>query len=465
MFFLCAITLFVAPLIRGGNRQLSLIVLLALGLLLLATLGAEQTYLLLQEKKLNEHQNLTPIWRKVLFTILFLSPVWVGVLQLLPIPVDFWVQMPGRDSYLIAMQNMKLAKPNSFPLSLTPDATWASVLAGVPITAAFAAALCLPMRVVKILLALLLLAAVLQVLLSVLQLALGSGSFFYFNFEAPSGVIGSFANRNHLADFLVMAIPVCFLLFFLQTKKQKSSESLLPGVNQQVILALLLFVGFALLVILLSTLSRGGLLSGAVALGLSIGVYMLALGNKISQKQRLSYLGIAIVFVACAMFASGLGGLQARLGEHLVTDAEARNTFARSALEAAAQFWPWGSGLGSFEAVFPRFQSPLSYGYIEYAHNDYVQLLMELGFAALVVMLAFIVLFVYQIIRFIQIYRTEHRLSSNVALQCFCGISVLAFLLHSWVEFNMHIPALAITAAFLTGVFLRTPSLSGRRSV
>ena len=31
----------------------------------------------------------------------------------------------------------------------------------------------------------------------------------------------------------------------------------------------------------------------------------------------------------------------------------------------------------------------------------------------------------------------------------------LALLLHSWVEFNMHIPALALTAAFLMGVFLR----------
>ena len=40
----------------------------------------------------------------------------------------------------------------------------------------------------------------------------------------------------------------------------------------------------------------------------------------------------------------------------------------------------------------------------------------------------------------------------------FCGVGLLAFLLHSWVEFNMHIPALAVTAAFLSGVFLRNPA-------
>lgn len=465
VFFLCAMTLFVAPLIRGGNRQLSLIVLFGLGLLLIASMGAERTYWLFHEKKRDGNQTSTPVWRKVLLGILFLSPVWVGVLQLLPIPVDLWVLMPGRALYANAMHTMKLAASDSFSLSLTPDATWASVLAGVPIMAVFAAALSLPIRAVKSLLALLLLAAVLQVVLSALQLALGAGSFFYFDFAAPGGFIGSFANRNHLANFLVMAIPICFLLFFLQSKKQKVRESLLPGVGQQVSLALLLLAGFALLVMLLSTLSRGGLLSGVVALSLSMCVYLLALENKLSKKQRLIYLVLAVVFTACAMLASGFEGIQARLGEHLVTDAEARNTFARSALKAANEFWPWGSGMGSFEAVFPRFQSPLSIGYIEYVHNDYVQLLMELGFAALVVMGAYVALFVSQLIRLIHMYRIERRLSSDAALQCFCGISALAFLLHSWVEFNMHIPALAMTAAFLTGVFLRTPSLSGRRSV
>jgi hypothetical protein len=38
---------------------------------------------------------------------------------------------------------------------------------------------------------------------------------------------------------------------------------------------------------------------------------------------------------------------------------------------------------------------------------------------------------------------------------------VLVLLLHSWVEFNMHIPALAITAAFLAGVYLRPIALTG----
>jgi O-antigen ligase len=164
------------------------------------------------------------------------------------------------------------------------------------------------------------------------------------------------------------------------------------------------------------------------------------------------------VFIALATLASGLEGIQSRLGERFLTDAEVRNTIASASLTAASQFWPWGSGLGSFEAVFPRFQPAISIGYIEYAHNDYAQLLMELGAAGVVLMAAFAILLIHQVLNVVRVYRAEQRLPKVVVMQCFCGVGLLAFLLHSWVEFNMHIPALAMTAAFLSGVFLRAPS-------
>ena len=80
-----------------------------------------------------------------------------------------------------------------------------------------------------------------------------------------------------------------------------------------------------------------------------------------------------------------------------------------------------------------------------------------------VLMLGFVVLVLNQAYQFIRIYRLEGAFPKNVEMQCFCGISLIAFLLHCWVEFNMHIPALAMTAAFLGGVFLRTPTLDKSR--
>jgi O-antigen ligase len=440
-----------------------LVVLLALGLLLLAALVAEKTYSSLVLNTNTENSLLMPVWRKLTILTLLLSPIWLGFMYLLPLSTDIWASLAGRGAYLAALQSMKVLAPTSLQLSLTPDATWAALLSSVPVIALFCVALTATKKTIKSLLMVILLGATVQVILSVFQLAFGADSFFYFDLKVGGSVVGSFANRNHLANFLVIALPICIYIFFDQSKKKKTNR-LTSDVRsrKQIILPFLVFLGFAYLLILLATLSRGGLISGFIALGISICAYLLALGGKASVKQRFVYLTLASIFVALATLASGIEGIQSRLGERLLTDAEVRNTIASATLNAAWEFWPWGSGVGSFEAVFPRFQPPINLGslaYIEYAHNDYAQILMELGVAGMTLMTAVIVLLIHQIISFIDIYRAEKRLPSNVVMQCFCGISLVAFLLHCWVEFNMHIPALAMTAAFLGGVFLRAPSL------
>ena len=55
----------------------------------------------------------------------------------------------------------------------------------------------------------------------------------------------------------------------------------------------------------------------------------------------------------------------------------------------------------------------------------------------------------------------RHSTRNTLLQRQLAGLSVLVLLLHSWVEFNMHIPALAITAAFLAGVYLRPITLTG----
>ncbi len=118
--------------------------------------------------------------------------------------------------------------------------------------------------------------------------------------------------------------------------------------------------------------------------------------------------------------------------------------------------WPWGSGVGTFESVFPRFQAMDSAGFVADAHNDYPQLLMELGAPVLLVAAALLALVFHQFIRLLRARRHGGgRRSFALPIRWFCGLGALALLLHSRVEFNMHIPALAIIATFLLGSFLR----------
>lgn len=93
--------------------------------------------------------------------------------------------------------------------------------------------------------------------------------------------------------------------------------------------------------------------------------------------------------------------------------------------------------------------------FMEYAHNDYPQLLMELGLAGLLLASLVAGLMVAQCVRLLRSYKADRRLTGELSLRAWCGLGAVGLLVHSTVEFNMHIPALALTAAFLLGVYLR----------
>ena len=210
--------------------------------------------------------------------------------------------------------------------------------------------------------------------------------------------------------------------------------------------------------VVLLTRSRGGLIASSIVLFLSIFLLLFDARKKFSIKQKLAVLFAFLIFLGLSLFSVDLDGLAQRLqGSQLRTDAQIRNAYSLATLEAARTFWPWGSGLGTFEAVFPRFQPDQTPGYVTDAHNDYAQLLMEAGLAGVCVILALMTLIGLQVVSLSRVLRLRRgkRMPVEISLRCYAGLGAFALILHSWVEFNMHIPALAICAAFLMGVFLR----------
>lgn len=459
VFFCLAALLSLAPLIRGGNRQLASALLLAIGLCALAGLLATLVTRLHLRQPLNP-DGLPPAWRMAVL-LLASSPAWLALLQLVPLPATLWQGLAGRSDYLDALQGAGLPSPENLPLSLNPAATRAALWSAVPVSAAFLAALMLSRRHTDRLLGLFMAAAGLQTLLAVLQLGGGAQSFFYFGSAHAGSVIGTFNNRNHLADFLGMSVPIWFY-FALRKPGRTPSGALSRWLPRSAWWPLWIVLGFAILVVLLLTQSRGGLLATSAAL-VGCGVFMLRTrGQELPPRLRWAAMAGLALFVLAALVSVGLEGLSQRFeGQRLVVDANVRHTYALSTLAAAQHFWPWGSGAGTFESVFPRFQDVKSLGYVEYAHNDYPQLLMELGGFALLPVGAALYLALRQIGR-LRASASGTRLRTGTLQRGLAGLGVAVLLLHSWVEFNMHIPALAITAAFLAGVFLRPMAAAGQ---
>ena len=118
----------------------------------------------------------------------------------------------------------------------------------------------------------------------------------------------------------------------------------------------------------------------------------------------------------------------------------------------------WGWGLGTFPTVYPSYRTFYTNLFVNEAHNDYAQLLVETGLLGFALMLWFLV----------QVYRCglptsrrwEFKWDGAVSLAALLGCS--GILLHSFVDFNLQIPANA--ALFYVLCALATSELSSQSS-
>jgi O-Antigen ligase len=471
-FFCALLLLLAAPWLRGGNRQVALALLVTLSLLFFAAvLGSWSFARAAGRFGLARVQGrpqpepgarstpavMSAAGRQAMFwplmVLLLSSPLWVAVLQLYPLAAATWAGLPGRGAYLPGLAAVGGAPVAALPLSLNPSGTVASLWAGVPLAAALLAGVLANVRQAWLLFGAMVVVVVLQVLVTLVQYVQGPSSLLYFDSQFVGyRMIGTFNNRNHLADLFAMVIPVWFALlgrWRRDTEEPRAKVALF-------VVPLWYLLGFAVLVLLLATQSRGGLVAALVALSLSVILHVQASEARMLWRHWLAMGMFLLLFALIAFMAVGEDRVTERFAQTVLrADAETRNLLARSTFDAALAFWPWGSGAGSFEPVFPRFQSALSPGYTGFAHNDYAQLLMEFGAVAVLLAGVLLALVLVQVWRLGAAARRHRGLDAAMRQQWFAGVGALAMLLHSWVEFNMHIPAITITAAMLLGLFLR----------
>ncbi|MCM2327041.1 MAG: hypothetical protein NDI88_04055, partial [Lysobacter sp.] len=88
-------------------------------------------------------------------------------------------------------------------------------------------------------------------------------------------------------------------------------------------------------------------------------------------------------------------------------------------------------------------------GFVDYAHNDYAQLFLELGVAGAAVIVLLGVAYAMRWIELARVWRER----THGHLQMAAGLGMLAMIVHGLVDFNFHIPANAIYFSFLAGIF------------
>ncbi len=268
------------------------------------------------------------------------------------------------------------------------------------------------------------------------QFITGSDRVWYFINPYKHRAAGTYINPNHLAGFLEMILPVSLVWTFASRAKPVAK----------------VILGYASLVLLAGivvTMSRGGWVSVCVALAVLFVVLALR------STYRWPALGLLVLIVGLGAYFLPKSYLLKKRWE-LVTKqvTESHSADTRPAIwHAAIRLWRedpwWGVGPGHFDYRFRAFRPSNVQERPDRVHNDYLNTLVDWGVVGTgLVATAWGLLFagVAQTWRFVRgsLGELGGRSSNKFAFVFGASLGLLAILVHSAADFNMHIPANAI---------------------
>jgi O-antigen ligase len=319
----------------------------------------------------------TPARRLFLIAALALLVV---ALQLLPLPPAMWTALPGRST--VARGFELLGQPMPWmPLSLAPFTTMETALSLIPPLAVLAGMLLADAYKPSWVAGAVLAGTLLGVLLGALQVGSNDPSSPWYLYERTNfgSAVGFFANSNHMASLLVISVP----LLFAAVRGLRDRSSGRPGPSA-------LILGLAGAVVLVAGIALNGSLAGVL-----LGVPVLALSATMLVPRRrrlrrplaiLSALLIVLAGVA-AYFAPAI-----QWADTNQTSVQSREEIWATTIPAVRDFFPVGSGIGSFPNIYHLYErsTPIDVTTVVHAHNDYLELALESGVAGGLLILAFL---------------------------------------------------------------------------
>jgi O-antigen ligase len=246
---------------------------------------------------------------------------------------------------------------------------------------------------------------------------------------------GTFINRNHFAGFVEMIWPLALGVTIAKTDRKNSLKKALASdlLNRQALMALGIVV---LLLALLLSRSRAGIAGGVIGL-LTFWYLARPKIRRIALHTRLLMGGIVFV-LSIYCLTIGVGPTFERF--LLIDERNSRIDIWEDSL-AIIEDHPLGIGLRNYENVFQVYnQHSTSDNVVKYAHNDYLQFLIETGWVGFFCLTGGFVYFIGKSFRLIR--RLDDRgdpMRFFLAVGAFSGIISMAF--HSLFDFNLQMPA------------------------
>jgi O-antigen ligase len=260
---------------------------------------------------------------------------------------------------------------------------------------------------------------------------------------------GTYVNRDHFAGLLGMAFPLAVMGAVSAWRKGTTRENQPAGPALRT--SAMLAVAACLLMGVVLSLSRMGVVSTLAAAALT---GLAALGSRrlgeVSRRRRWLWL-VPVAIPLYLLVCLPTRDLVLRFADLTATPEISKDTRIQiwSDTLGVVAAYPWtGCGLGAYEHGLYQFKTAAPTNTVDFAHNDYLQILAELGLPG---MLLVAVLGGWILKRTVTLV-VSTRGGANWELAVGLLGAFLTFGLHSLAEFNLFIPANALALAWLAGV-------------
>lgn len=376
-----------------------------------------------------------------LFLLAIVALVLVGV-QLIPLPGSIWPHLGGRGEIAQGYQVLGIAAP-ALPISLAPYESLATLLAVVPALAMLCAVVRLKAYRPSWLALALMMGTFAGILLGALQVA-GADSrtspWYLYPVSNFGFAVGFFANANHMAMLLVIALP--FLAALVASARGSGVQRYSAAVALAAGGALVIAVGIALN----RSLAGYGLAIPVVAASL-----LIVLPGRSHARPWIAAGSTALLVAAVAALALSPVGERSL---ETSSSVQSRRVINATTARAIVDFLPFGSGLGTFRPVYKLYEDHdrIVTTVVNHAHNDYAEIALEIGVLGIILILLFLAWWASAAWR-------AWRFTDAGPYMRAASIASAALLVHSLVDFPLRTAALSACFALCLGLLVerRTP--------
>jgi O-antigen ligase len=268
---------------------------------------------------------------------------------------------------------------------------------------------------------------------------------------------GTYVNQNHFAGLLELSLPFA-ILYPIAALKTNRNRSL-----QQAILPCLAITAAALILTgIILSMSRMAFIATLASLVIA-GTLVPVAARTTSLSRALIAVALLVIIGATACIYLAPDNLIGRFSQVLGAEdvpLDVRIHLWSDTRRLAADYPVVGSGLGTFEQAFVRYKTLEPQIAVDAVHNDYLQLLAELGIIGFVVAAAAMVCLLFAAAR--AVWKGANPPVRYVAVACLTALT--AILIHSFTDFNLYIPANGMLVAWISGV-IASLSFTSRRVV